>query len=110
MGGIFGGLLGLFNVVGMVILWAFIGTKSARRQNQTARWWRLILGSLSLGAGLGLIFFNLFGASGGQSYGAGRHDSSSWVESLAYIAISSVLLALIVTILELIKLSIDEAG
>lgn len=58
MGGLFGGLIGLFNVFGGCVLYLLIG-KLAWKDHQTARWWRLAIGSLVIGSGLELGDFLL---------------------------------------------------
>ncbi len=54
MYGILGGLLEVVNVAGGIVLWALIG-KPAWRENTTARWARILTGSVPCGLGLSLI-------------------------------------------------------
>ena len=59
MGGLFGGLLGLFNFIGGGVLYALIGTE-AWRDGEKARWARVLLGGVVLGLMAGLISFCVY--------------------------------------------------
>jgi hypothetical protein len=54
MGGAFGGILGLFDIIERVLLYVLIG-KSAL--DPKVKWARVIIGSWTLGTLLGLLFF-----------------------------------------------------
>jgi hypothetical protein len=63
MHGILGGLLGVMNALGALLLACFIGWTPATKNNRTAGWARLVLGSLLFGLIVGMVVDFYFLAS-----------------------------------------------
>jgi formate/nitrite transporter FocA (FNT family) len=53
MHGIFGGFLGLLNILGGGVLLLLIGWTAATKRNRRARWARILIGSIPAGAFVG---------------------------------------------------------
>ena len=103
MGGVLGGLLEGVNYVGEVVLRCLIGEVS-RKQNATARWARLLVGSIPWGALVAVVTVIIFEV-------AGWPDSlaSNRTEMRVFIGVTGPLsVALLASGLELLRERIEK--
>jgi hypothetical protein len=113
MGGMFGGLLGLLNLLGGGVLFLLIGTPALEPNNQVARWWRLIIGSLIIGPILGCVIFRIiYTPSTNIEYIGGQRTEVVYpIPATLYIPASifgAIGLAFLVLVLEFIRQGIES--
>ena|SRR5918912_1651197 len=99
MGGLFGGLLGLFSVIGGGLLYLLIG-KAAWKDNQTASWWRVILGGIIVGLILGFICVEIIISN--------LQYDVPWFAFIPYTILGAFVIGIIAACLEGIRLSIER--
>ena len=103
MYGILGGLLELVNISGGIVLWCLIG-EPAWRINKTARWARILIGSIPSGIILAIIATLLIQGLISESFVETNVIATFVIASLCGI----VAVALLATFLEVLRKSIEE--
>lgn len=109
----FGGLLGLLNLLGGGVLFLLIGKPAFKPDNQVARWCRLIIGCLIIGPILGCVIFRIFYIpSTNIEYIDGQRTEVVYpIPAILYIPSSvfgAIGLALLVLVLEFIRQGIES--